>query len=287
MTRSALRISAIGFAALSLVITLAACQERPRVSEGTPVQPIPETADASGTPAPGGNIKWNEPGSTSAAAGNTPAPNAPTTNAPAPNAPAQNPTAQKAPTPNEPVIRTPLPPGTVVPPPDSRADSGTIRWNTPQPATPSSVPGAPVGPPVNWRSGFEGDVIWVEVTDPASFYRVDRVELVAPDGRVFAARDISRTQARYDYTADSGSNVGVGAWGGSHHSGVGVGIGFPLGGRGYEREDNATRTVARFQLADPESYRRTAANWSVRVRLIDRYKQPSVARFPAPAPARY
>jgi hypothetical protein len=202
-------------------------------------------------------------------------------------------TAKTSPPPGAPRI----PPGTVVPPPDAPAstasrDSGTIRWNTPQANPPASVPGAPVGPAVNWRSGFEGDQIWVEVIDPASFYRVDRVDLVAPDGRAFAARDVSRTQARYDYTTGSAGNVGVGmsSWGGSHHSGtaVGLGIGFPLGGgRGYEREDNATRSLARFQLADPESYRRTAANWSVRVRLVDRYGQPSVARFPAPAPIRY
>jgi hypothetical protein len=267
MMRSAYHIlGAVGLAALILIAGRASAQSD---TQGTVVQPTAE-----GAPAPGSTIQWNQPRPPAGA----PAPSSPgtagtvTPSAPPPSAP--------------PPGATKLPPGTVVPPPDS-ADSGGIRWNTPQPGAPASVPGAPVGPTVSWRSGFQGGVIWVEVIDPASFYRVERIDLVAPDGQAFAAHEITRTQARYDYRADEGANVGVGAWGGSHHSGVGVGVGFPLNGRGVERADSATHSVARFQLGDPRMYRRTAANWSVLVRLVDHNGHPSVARFPAPRPTRY
>jgi hypothetical protein len=38
-------------------------------------------------------------------------------------------------------------------------------------------------------------------------------------------------------------------------------------------------------LSDPDRYRRTARDWTVRVRLIDSAGAASVAQFPAPLPA--
>jgi hypothetical protein len=274
MMRSTAYISAValGLAALFPIACPANAQSNGDM-QSTTVRPTAEAAPGSQAPAGGttssSTIRWNQPPVQT-----------PSSTVPSPAAPGN--VTPSAPPPGA----TKLPPGTVVPPPDS-ADSGTIRWNAPQSSVPSTVPGAPVGPAVSWRSQFRGGVIWIEIIDPASFYRVERIDLVAPDGRSFTANEITRTQARYDYTADTGSNVGVGAWGGSHHSGVGVGIGFPLGGRGTERADDATHSVARFQLADPAAYRRTVANWSVHARLVDSNGHPSVALFPAPKPSRY
>jgi hypothetical protein len=242
-TRSALVTST----AIVAVLLLAACQNRPREAEGTPVQPVAEAAG---------------PADATNRATVTPAPGAPS--------------------------------GAVVSP-EGRADSGSIRWNDQQPNQTATVPGAPVGPAVNWRSGLEGNVVWVEIIDPQSYYRVDQVNLVAPDGQAFASRDINRTRQTGDSGyGGSGPNIGIGfgtfSGGGWHGGGTstGVGIGVPLGGGGGSAsDDNATHTVARFQLADPDSYNRTAANWTVHVRLVDNNGQPSVARFPAPAVVRY
>jgi hypothetical protein len=189
-----------------------------------------------------------------------------------------------------------LPPGAVGAPTAGAADSGNIQWNSQsQPGLPATVPGAPIGPAVNWRSGFEGNVVWVEIIDPESYYRVDQVNLVTPDGQAFASRDINRTQAHYDPGTYGGGGptvgLGVGSWSGGGWDGggtsTGLGISLPIGGGGGGHEESGTHTVARFQLADPDSYNRTVANWVVHVRLIDQNGHPSVARFPAPGMVRY
>ncbi|HTI88909.1 MAG TPA: hypothetical protein VL966_20080, partial [Alphaproteobacteria bacterium] len=208
MTRSAAHISVAAFGLAALVLIAGRANAQSATSNST--------------------IQWNDPPGQAPSTGTvSPVPGSATPSAPPPGAtklppgtvvPLPDSAATGAPPPGA----TKLPPGTVVPPPDS-ANSGSIRWNTPQPSASTMVPATPGGPAVSWRSGFQGGVIWVEVIDPASFYRVERIDLVAPDGRAFASREITRTQARYDYTA-GGGNVGVGAWGGSHHSGVGVGV---------------------------------------------------------------
>jgi hypothetical protein len=180
--------------------------------------------------------------------------------------------------------------------PDGSAPPGSVAWNPQQPNAPATVSGAPVGPSVNWRSGFEGNVIWVEIIDPASYYRVDQVNLIAPDGQAFPSRDINRMQARGDSGyGGSGPTLGLGfgsfsggGWDGGGTS-AGLGLSMPIGGGGGGggHDASGTQTVARFQLADPDSYSRSVANWMVHVRLIDNNGHPSVARFPAPAAVRY
>src|SRR5262249_17286979 len=94
----------------------------------------------------------------------------------------------------------------------------------------------PVDPVVTSFSGSEQDTVKVQVTDPQP---VTRVELAAPDGRVYLAYQIDREhltqQGGYYYGQPTGG-AGVaggsgGCCGGGGGSGVGVGLGFgfPLG----------------------------------------------------------
>jgi hypothetical protein len=142
---------------------------------------------------------------------------------------------------------------------------------------------------VRWRSALEGDTVQIEVIDRFGYYRVDRVALVSPEGQEFPAHDVTHFAPSYD-SAGGSSSVGVGmsSWGGSRSgTSVGLGLGFPLGGSPRVSSDpdrNAPRTVARVQVPDLERYRRTAANWKVRVRLLDSAGGASVAQFPAPVP---
>jgi hypothetical protein len=130
----------------------------------------------------------------------------------------------------------------------------------------------------------------IEVIDPAAFYRVEQVDLVAPDGREYAAQELTRIAPSRDIPVRERGTFGIGGWGGSS-SGVnmGVGMGFPIGGRPPPPPDpdrNFARTIAHIILSDPASYHRTASAWSVKVRLLDPSGVSSTARFAAPLPPR-
>jgi hypothetical protein len=147
-----------------------------------------------------------------------------------------------------------------------------------------------VAPDVRWRSFVRGDVVEVEIIDPAAYYRVDTVDLIAPDGHEFRSTELTRIAPSQDIPIRERPRFGVGGWGGSSgRGGMGVGMDFPLGGSPPPPQDpdrNLARTVARFLLADPDQYRRTAQSWSVRVRLLDPSGGSSTARFAAPMPVR-
>ncbi len=135
---------------------------------------------------------------------------------------------------------------------------------------------------VDWHTALVGDVIEVELTDSNGYYRVERVELVGPSGRTYEAHELMRQTVR-ESTAAYGGAVGVGV-GGGHVGGVGVGLGlsFPL--TSPRRAPSATRTRARVRPPDPEDYRRTFEQWTIRFVLSDPSGATSYARIPAPGP---
>jgi hypothetical protein len=261
------------------LLALAACQQAPPPEPSASVTPMPESTasspSANSAPAalpPGATIQWKEPNG-------TPPPSASANPAPAPPPPAGSVAG--------------LPPGSTIQwkdePKSAPAPAASASQATP---TPTQAPmSARPGPDVRWRSGIEGDVVTVDIIDRFGYYRVDRVALVSPDGQEIPAQDLTRYAARYDSSVGA-SNVGIGlgSWGGSSSGvGVGFGLGFPLGGSSSsassDPDRNAPHTVARVALSDPDRYRRTARDWTVRVRLIDSAGAASVAQFPAPLPA--
>jgi hypothetical protein len=184
---------------------------------------------------------------------------------------------------------------------DNQTSNDTIAWSQPGGSTvvpAGSTTGAattPSGPPLDWRTNLSGDTVTVELRDANGYYRVERVDLVGPNGVTLTASEIDRETNRNSgdtggyYGGGPSVGLGVGSWGGSGHSGtsVGLGLGFPLGGGGsYEPPPPViTFTRARIRLPDEAYYRQTAANWVVRISTTDRNNQPNTAVFPAPKPA--
>ena len=171
------------------------------------------------------------------------------------------------------------------------APVGATPSVTPSPSPTAATSGAASGPALNWHSALVGDTISVELRDPINHYRVERVELVGPNGVTLAAGTINRetNRASSNYRGfDGGPNVGVGGWGGSRSGGGGgISLGFPLGGRSArDREPPAgTLTTARIRLPDQALYRQTVERWFIRITTLDRAQQSSVAIIPAPKPA--
>lgn len=277
-------------------VALAGCQSSvstgPIAWSSPRVVPLPATPSAtSPASAPGTHIQWSKPvevpGASANGGGNAQTSSSEANPNPAPAAPGSiihwnsNGTAASvgAPPPSSP------PPQQVPPPPGSVA---TIP--PPVPLTPPQ-PGAvqATGPNVRWKTAVRGDEVRVEIVDPASHYRVQQVMLVSPSGQEIAAKNITR------YTADADDPYyydrpafGLGGFGGSHHSGVSLGIGmaFPLGSspppEDFDR--HYARTVAVLYLPDPKAYRRNADRWSVQARLVDPAEVAYTVTFPAPRP---
>ena len=159
---------------------------------------------------------------------------------------------------------------------------------TPQEAPRAGGPAVEAGPSVHWRASLAGDVVVVEVQDRNNAYRVDRVELIAPDGRSVSANDLTRERLSPGgrWGDPGGLGVGVGGSGGSSGgANVGVMFGFPLGGGG--RADpigSEARTTARIPLANPAAYRASAEQWKVRISFSDPAGYNSSAVIPAPLP---
>ena len=160
------------------------------------------------------------------------------------------------------------------------------------PAADGSAPGwggviAPEGPSVDWRTAYLGDSVQVTIVDPRSYYRVQEVRLIAPDGRSYEASEITRDVLRD--RSDEGwygrPSVGVGGAFGSHGGGLGVGLSFPIGNRASDAErQGQTSTEARIRLPDPDLYRRSAADWRIEIALTDPSGAPHAARIAAPVP---
>lgn len=180
-------------------------------------------------------------------------------------------------------------------------NAGTIAWSQPggstvAPAGSTTGAAVPSGPPLNWRTHLSGDTVTVELHDANDYYRVQRVDLVGPNGMTIAASEIDRETNRNSgdygggYSGGPSVGLGVGSWGGSRGrgTGVGLGLGFPLGGSSSVNEAPppvVTTTRARIRVPDEAFYRQTADQWVVRVTTTDRSNQSNTAVFPAPKAA--
>ncbi len=165
--------------------------------------------------------------------------------------------------------------------------SGSV---TPQELPRAGGPAVEAGPSIHWRASLAGDVVIVDVQDRNNAYRVDRVELIAPDGRSIASGDITRERMSPGgrWSDSSGLGVGVGGSGGSRGgTNIGVMFGFPLGGgAAADPIGSEARTTARIPLANPAAYRASAEQWKVRISLSDLAGYNSTATIPAPLPAK-
>ncbi|MHA1571054.1 MAG: hypothetical protein ACTSWM_04485 [Alphaproteobacteria bacterium] len=149
--------------------------------------------------------------------------------------------------------------------------------NRKTPDAPPQEPAAAVRPNLEWNTTLKGDVVEIVLTDPRSFYRVEQMELLGPDGRIYRATDITRLVTKDDGRS-GGTRVGIGAGSGGRVS-TGIGFSFPIGNRSSY---NRTKTETRIPLRNPDFYRATASQWTIRVTLIDQAGQQSTADFPAP-----
>ena len=131
----------------------------------------------------------------------------------------------------------------------------------------------PANPVVTSFAESEQDTVKVQVTDPQP---VTRVELAAPDGRIFLAHQIDRerlTRQGGGYYGQPTVGVGVGGgsggccWGGSG-VGVGVGFGFPLGDASQpDYRPAGVASTALVHVPDMAAYRAQWQQWKVRIYL--------------------
>jgi hypothetical protein len=147
-------------------------------------------------------------------------------------------------------------------------------------------------PNLDWHATLQGNVITVEFDDATSRYRVEKVELVEPNGARIPSAPLSRAVDRnFGYSTDlpPGTFV-VGVFGGS--SGVdggahlGIGRGFDNKPLGIHDTDvpSKTTTRARITLPDPAAYRADAKEWRIAVELLDSNGRTSFFELPAPPP---
>jgi len=148
--------------------------------------------------------------------------------------------------------------------------------------------GSPANPVITSFSEGEQDTVKVQVTDPQP---VTRVELTAPDGRVYLASQIDREHLSqhggyYGGAPTVGVGVGGGSgccWGGSG-VGVGVGFGFPLGDAREPDYPVGVTSTALVHVPDMTAYRTQWQQWKVRIYLGEGAGGRMV-EVPAPPPA--
>ncbi len=126
------------------------------------------------------------------------------------------------------------------------------------------------------------DVIELSVIDRQP---VDKVELLAPDGRIFLAHRIDREKTTRDSRAGGGLGVGVGVFGGSSTKvGTSFGIGFPLGGVEAPPTAPHYESVALVRVEDMAGYRSSWPRWVLRIRLGTPETSFRSIEIPAPRP---
>lgn len=133
------------------------------------------------------------------------------------------------------------------------------------------------------------DYIDVEVVFRSWVHQVDKVELVAPDGRRYKVPNLSTAvESAPGYgIGGSGTSVGVGAAGGS--SGrvggfLGIGIDITSLLNGGAREAPTVRTKGAIALPDPAAYRRDWQRWRLVVTVSRGGTEPKIWTVPAPKP---
>lgn len=133
------------------------------------------------------------------------------------------------------------------------------------------------------------DYIDVEVVFQSWVHQVDKVELVAPDGRSYRIQNLSTAvESAPGYgIGGSGTSVGVGAAGGS--SGrvggfLGVSLDITSLLNGGAREAPTVRTKGAITLPDPAAYRRDWSRWRLVVTVTRGGTEPKSWTVPAPKP---
>lgn len=108
------------------------------------------------------------------------------------------------------------------------------------------------------------DVVEVRLVDRLA---LESAELVAPDGRIFLAREIERDRV-VEAPSRPGPGFGVGVFGGSSgHVGTSVGIGFPIGGFGDGAGETRVESRARIPVGDGAAYRAGWQSWKIRLKV--------------------
>ena len=153
-------------------------------------------------------------------------------------------------------------------------------------STDTSRPIAAASATLDWHTSFQDDTVMVELKDATSHYRVEKVELLGPNGVRIASDPLTRSVERnfgYSTEVPPGSVV-VGVFGGSTEGvGLGVGANKPLGIRDT-KVPSKTTTRARITVPDPTAYRGDAKAWKIAVELLDSEGSPAFFVLPAPVP---
>ncbi|HYB09385.1 MAG TPA: hypothetical protein VEJ16_06925 [Alphaproteobacteria bacterium] len=192
-------------------------------------------------------------------------------------------------------------PAVALPPPNPAFLATAPEGDVPGGLAEGSQASTSVEPSLEWHATLQEDVVAVEFDDSSSRYRVEKVELLGPNGARIASAPLARTVERnFGYSTDvpPGTFV-VGLFGGSAglDGGVrgGIGHGFdndPVG-RGLDNRPlgirdtgvpSKTTTRARITLADPAAYRKDVKDWKIWVELLDSNGETSHFEFSAPAP---
>ncbi|HLI10117.1 MAG TPA: hypothetical protein VKY65_00835 [Alphaproteobacteria bacterium] len=148
---------------------------------------------------------------------------------------------------------------------------------------PKDVRAAPEpGPSLGWRTRFDGGAVIVLLSDPTSQYRVERIELLGPDGARLPSGPLERTVERsYGYETEFPSS-GFSLLG-SSSTGIGIGTGVPMARKDRDAPPR-TLTSTRITLPDPTGYRRSFSRWKIAIELSDAEGAPAFVEIPAPSP---
>ena len=130
--------------------------------------------------------------------------------------------------------------------------------------------------------GPEALYVEAEAVHRSRFHRLERITLVDPAGREYAAIDTRADVVRTSpggYPAVGSIGIGAGTGGASF---VGFGLGFPivLDDGGYL----LFRMRATFRVPDPRGYRRDPGAWRIRLFFARKEAPPVVVDQPAPLP---
>ncbi len=137
------------------------------------------------------------------------------------------------------------------------------------------------------------EAAYVEITAAHGDYnqRLERITLVAPDGREIEAENIRTETVRYlgrGHGPFGSIGIGFGGYGGGYYgggsyTGIGIGIGFPLVGGGGRRGTYWVKR-ATIKVPDPKGYKANPNAWKVALHFRHRAKGVSTVTRAAPLP---
>lgn len=148
----------------------------------------------------------------------------------------------------------------------------------------SHEPPPPAPPPLTtgFAAGLNG-VVEVTMTDPQP---VEQASLIAPDGKAFAAYQISRDHLPGASQPGIAAGLGLGVFGGTYNNGVsqGFGIGFPFFGSAPPPAEPVVASHALIRVPDMPAYRSAWQSWKLHLRMGTPETSERDVEFPAPRP---